>query len=74
MHPADIKAELVKAGKSQSDIAAEQGVSQPMVSQVIQGKATSHPIASRIAKAIGKPVGEIWPGKYPTATRERVAA
>jgi predicted transcriptional regulator len=42
-------------------VARSIGVSQPAVSQIISGKKTSSRIRQAIAKAIGKPVDEVFP-------------
>lgn len=65
MHYADIKAALEKAGSSQADIARDLKVSKTTVFKVIRGRDSSRRVADAIAKKIGKPVSEIWPGTYP---------
>jgi predicted transcriptional regulator len=57
----DIRAELVRRNISMVSVARSIGVSQPAVSQIISGKKTSSRIRQAIAKAIGKPVDEVFP-------------
>jgi len=64
MHPADIKAALQKKGSSCAQIARKQNVDRSMVSQVVCGRGTSRRVAFEISRVIGRPVQEIWPGKY----------
>lgn len=73
MHPADIKASLQKAGKPAVRIAEELGINRSCVTRVIRGQ-TSRRVATRIAEVVGKPVSEIWPGKYESAKRRRRTA
>lgn len=65
MHPADIKASLVKAGTRQFQLARELRVTQPAVHLVIQGQTKSTRIASAISRVTKIPVKLLWPGKYP---------
>jgi lambda repressor-like predicted transcriptional regulator len=65
MHPADIKASLVKAGRRQFQLARELKVTQPAVHLVIQGQTKSARIATAISKVTGLPIKDLWPGKYP---------
>jgi lambda repressor-like predicted transcriptional regulator len=64
MHPANIKAALQIAGSSQKQIAIECEVSETAVNHVIWGRSTSRPIAEAISKKTGKPLSELWPGRY----------
>jgi len=64
MHPADIKAALEKADSSQIEIARICDVSDTAVNHVIYGRSTSRRIADAIAKKTGKPLSELWPGRY----------
>ena len=64
MHPEDIKASIRKLNTTPKAIAGELGVCVMTVSHVIQGRGVSARVASRISEVIGKPVDEIWPGKY----------
>ena len=50
-------------GKVDSDVAKKIGVSDAAVSMVIGGTAVSARISAEIARIIGKPVSEIWPGR-----------
>lgn len=75
MKPAFIKAHLAEAGWSLAEIADELGVSPSAVSRVISGERQSRRIAKAVARAIGKPVSEIWTDKYISAKcRRRTAA
>ena len=67
MHPADIKAEIQKAGTSQAEIARELDVSKTVINNVIYGRMTSRRIAECIAEKIKKTLDEIWPDKYTEA-------
>lgn len=64
MHPADIKAEIEKAGITQRKIAKDCGKSIAMVSMVISGDAVSKKVAEAISGAIGKTIEQVWPEKY----------
>jgi len=55
---------LEKAGVTQVALARRLHVRQPTVSCVMRGKATSRRIAKAIANVVGKPLSELWPGKY----------
>jgi lambda repressor-like predicted transcriptional regulator len=74
MHRADIRAALIKAGKNQTVIADELGVSDNAVSLVISGRATSRRIANAIAKATGISIYRLWPGRYVNRRQFRRAA
>lgn len=52
---------LKLAGHKVTQIAKEQNVSQPTVTQVIYGKRPTPRIRAAIAAAIGKPVEEVFP-------------
>ncbi len=64
MHPADIKAALIKAGFSLTKVAEQNNVSQPLVSQVVHGRLRSRRVAQAIAQITGKPLEVLWPGQY----------
>ncbi len=64
MHPADIKAQLQKRGSPCIRIAERLRVPRSTVSAVVNGNGTSRRVAFEISRVIGRPVGEIWPGKY----------
>ena len=64
MDPHDIIAALRKSQNHPSKIARDLDVAAGTVSSVIHGKSISHRIASAVASHIGKPVDQIWPGKY----------
>lgn len=63
MKPNQIRAELLLNDKRITDIARELGLKHPNVSAVIAGKRPTLHIRKAIAKAINKPVDEIWPTK-----------
>ncbi|MDO9093391.1 MAG: hypothetical protein Q8R98_19845 [Rubrivivax sp.] len=76
MHPEDIKAHIRKAGHSQTSVAGKvQGrngkVSPGAVWAVIQGVMTSAPIARSVSEVTSIPVGQLWPGRYPTLEAEQ---
>lgn len=59
----NIKAFLVLAGVTQSEIARSLDISVGSVNDVITGRRNTHRIRLAIATAIGKPVKKIWPDK-----------
>lgn len=73
MHFEDVKASLRKENSSLSEVARELGVSRQAVSLVIRGAARSRRIERLIAQKIGKPVGEVFPERYPAAVCSGVA-
>jgi|GEM_PF-5701980 len=62
--PEDINYLLRKAGCMQLDIIQETGVSQAMVSQVVNSQSTSVRVMDAIARKIKKLPWEIWPDTY----------
>lgn len=74
MHPADIKAAIEKAGRSQRDIAHECEVTPSTVAHVINGRGKSAKVAKAIAEATGKSVHTLWPGKYDKPVQSHVSA
>ena len=64
MHPADIKAELQKAGSSCARVADEAEVKRSTVSKVVNGQKRSRKVAFIIAAKLGKPAHQVWPGQY----------
>lgn len=66
MHWADIIAAIQKADSSLTAIAKREGVSHCLVSQVIRGTRTSHPVAYAISEVTGIPTERLWPGRYLT--------
>ena len=56
----EIRAILALKGISQSQIANQLGVSDAMISQVIDGKRSSQRVQHAIARAIGKPVHQVF--------------
>ncbi len=72
MNGYEIVYHLKRRGVKVKDIANQFGVSGPAVSQVIHGKDSSRRISEAIAKAIGMPVGQVFP-KYRSQSK-RVGA
>ena len=60
MQPLEIKIAMLRANVSQKEIAEDLKISQAAVSLTIKGTSKSERIRQRIAKAIGKPITEIW--------------
>lgn len=65
MTPDQIKANLKDRGFSQSGLARDMGCSPQHVFRVIKEPTYSFPVASHIAKALGKTLPDIWPETYP---------
>lgn len=63
MQSKEIKAELVLNEITLTSIAKQVGVSIPLVSQVISGRATNPKVKAAIAASIGKPVADVFPEK-----------
>ena len=61
MEPNEIRAELVRRGITVTNIARQEAVSQPYISQHLSGVRKSSRIRRAIAEAIDRPVHEIWP-------------
>ncbi len=61
MQPNEIRAELVRRGITVTSIARREAVSQPYISQHLNGARHSFRIRRAIAEAIGRPLHEIWP-------------
>lgn len=61
MTPEERKAALVLHRVKMNALARELGVSATMVSLVVQGRSISARIMARIAKAINRPVEEVFP-------------
>ncbi|GKT20034.1 helix-turn-helix domain-containing protein [Acidovorax sp. SUPP2522] len=76
MHPEEIKAAIRMKGTTPTALADELKVSRSMVSHVINGKAKSARIATRIVQVIGLPADKIWPTKAaaPKLRRDRAGA
>lgn len=55
------KAALRDKGYTAAKLADEMGVGRSMVSQVLNGEATSHRIQVRAAEIIGKSFEKVWP-------------
>ncbi len=63
MKPNEIRAELLKNDVKIKDIASELGLVSPCISAVISGRRRTPKVREAIARAINKPVNEIWPPK-----------
>lgn len=61
MTPEERKAALVLRRVKMNALARELGVSATMVYLVVQGKCVSARVMARIAKAINRPVEEVFP-------------
>lgn len=60
MTPQDRKAELVRKGVRQADIARRTGHSPTYVNDVLTGKRRSETIEREIARSIGRPVEKVF--------------
>jgi lambda repressor-like predicted transcriptional regulator len=63
MHPLDIQAAIKKTGINQRKLAVILGVSECLISRIINGTAKSQRVQDYIATRINKPVSELWPNK-----------
>jgi lambda repressor-like predicted transcriptional regulator len=59
--PLEIKIELLRAGIRHADIARAAKVSGPAITRVIEGDSTSDRLQRMIAKAIQRPVDDVFP-------------
>jgi Ner family transcriptional regulator len=66
-HPADVKAELQKAGTSLSQLERENGYKPHTLKDVL--RRTWPKAQELVAAAIGHAPEEIWPSRYPTKGR-----
>lgn len=60
MTPIQIKRAIEDAGLDQAGLADDLGRSRSLIHQVIHNTSTSHPVRCHIAKAINKPVEDLW--------------
>jgi len=60
----ELKADMIRAGVTQKEIAAKLGCSPEMVSLVVRGLAVSHRVRKAIAEKLGMDVKRIWPSSY----------
>ena len=67
MSPLEIKAELIRSGTSQTELAKKLGVTPAFVNQVISGVRHTDRVRRLIAKAIKKPTAEVWPSEKKAA-------
>lgn len=63
--------ELRKRGYTQAALAKLIGVSHSTVNNVLHGRATSHPVAEKVAELLGKPIQELFPDRYVYRPRKR---
>jgi len=68
MTPNDRKAELVRRGLTGADIARRLGVSRTLVHDVLHDRRQSAAVRDAIAKAIGRPVEEVFATEPVAAT------
>lgn len=61
MTPEQIKKALEDINVSQSGLARDLGITPQMVNKIIHNRAVSHRVRCHVAKAVGRPVTEIWP-------------
>jgi len=73
MTPLDRRIALMKAEIKPVDIATAAKVSRATVSKVLDGLTTSDRIQRLIAKAISKPVEEVFPARYTKQSRRKKA-
>jgi len=64
MTPAEIKAELVRKGITQRDIARALSVNHLTLHRVLHGTVPSDRIREAIANAIGLTAAQVWPSLY----------
>jgi len=64
MDPVEIRIALLRSGVTQSQIARDLGVGQPMVNRVIDGIAVSHRIRKAISDITGIALERLWPDPY----------
>lgn len=69
MRPKRIKTELKKRGYTLTMVAESIGRSPSLLSKVVSGGATSLEAALAVAKAIDKPLEEVFLGKYDLESR-----
>ncbi|WP_017327387.1 helix-turn-helix domain-containing protein [Synechococcus sp. PCC 7336] len=70
MNPIDIKAELRKAGYTQTDVAQLLNCTPQTVWNVISRRDRSRRVEEKIAELIDRPLWEVWPDSYPQAPKE----
>jgi len=61
MTPTERKVLLLRAGITQTDIARELGITKNSINQEIHDRRTSKRIRKAIARAVDRPVEELWP-------------
>lgn len=65
MKPHEIRSALADVGISQADVSRASGISRQILSRVISGGTVSHPAQVAIAAALGLPVEQVFPARYP---------
>ena len=60
--PTPLKLAVVASGITQNDIAAADGVHEVTFSRYVTGGYCDDATRQKIAKALGRGVGELWPG------------
>ena len=60
MTPEQIKKALDDIDVSQSGLARDLWITPQMVNKIIHNRAVSHRVRCHVAKAVGRPVAEIW--------------
>lgn len=64
VHWAEIICEIQKKGVTLTEISEQEDVSKSVVTEVIRGTKTSHPVAYAISALINISTEKLWPGKY----------
>lgn len=60
MTPEQIKKALEAINVSQSGLARDLGITPQVVNKIIHGSGVSHRVRCHVAKAVGRPVEDIW--------------
>lgn len=66
--------QLRKRGYTQAELAKLIGVHQSTVNNVLHGRETSHRVATKVAELLGRPIDELFPGRYVYRPRSRSQA
>ena len=69
VHPEDVKATIRKRFGSLGRFEEERGLKRRSVTDVLRGK-PSRPTAEAIANELGRPVHDLFPGKYQPANAD----
>lgn len=73
MEPLDRRIALMRAGFRPIDLARKAKVSPSVIYRVLDDHGTSDRVQRLIAKAIDKPVEEVFPQRYPQKSRAEIA-